>query len=50
MKALRIQLPTTLKDLIYDNIKMLFNSGQIHPDEIYSAKYFAEMLASLERL
>ncbi len=44
MKAPRIQLPTTLKDLIYDNIKMLFNSGQIHPDEIYSAKYFAEML------
>lgn len=40
----KIQHPGTLKNITYENIKELLDSGQIHPDEIYSANHFAEML------
>lgn len=40
----KIKRPDTLKDIIYENIKGLLNSGGIEPNRIYSANHFAEKL------
>lgn len=43
-KIEKIRRPEILKDLTYDNIKRLIDSGQIESDVIYSANHFADML------